>query len=125
MEKRVVTEENLANNPELVEQGIKVSDEIEVPVAPKKASVYFYWLKIESYVSDKEAWKAGLYKTDHKIERLAKSPLHYVEMFEDEIPEVVLAEIAKRYGVATETVENGKRKIKPAEEILAALVVNK
>jgi hypothetical protein len=31
MEKRKVTQEDLDNNPELKEQGIKVGDEIEIP----------------------------------------------------------------------------------------------
>lgn len=35
MEKRIVTEEDLAANPELADQGIKVGDEIEVPAVPE------------------------------------------------------------------------------------------
>lgn len=31
MEKHIVTEEDLVNNPEMVEQGLKVGDEIEIP----------------------------------------------------------------------------------------------
>jgi len=96
--------------------------------APKNKAlkgIFFYWLKVESYVSDNETWKPGLYQTSERIARLDKSSMTYVESFEDEIPEVILAEIAKRYGVATETVEGGKRKIKPAEEILETLVVKK
>lgn len=33
--KHIVTDEDLKNNPELVEQGVKVGDEIEIP-APEK-----------------------------------------------------------------------------------------
>jgi hypothetical protein len=97
----------------------------EAPKAKAPKGVFFYWIKIESYITDEVIWKPGLYQTSEKIARLAKSPLAYVEVFEDEIPEVILSEIAKRYGIATEYVVDGKRKIKPAEEILATLVVSK
>lgn len=123
-------------NPELVAQGLTVGDTIKVPTQPTSGKTYFYWLKIECYVSGKEdekhqviepyeIWKPGLYQTSKRIARLDKSPIEYVEVFEDEIPEVILAEIAKRYSVATEYVENGKRKIKPATEVLDILVVKK
>lgn len=31
MQKRIVTKEDLDNNPELIDQGINVGDEIEIP----------------------------------------------------------------------------------------------
>lgn len=127
---KILTEETPGS-----EQPVKTSEKATKATKGTKGT-FFYWLKIECYVSGKEdekhqviepyeIWKPGLYQTSKRIARLDKSPIEYVEVFEDEIPEVILAEIAKRYGVATEYVENGKRKIKPATEVLETLVVKK
>jgi hypothetical protein len=115
----------MAKQPKQEPSAEGVEQPTEAPKTKAPKGLYFYWLKVESYVSETETWKPGLYQTGERIARLDKSPMSYVEVYEDEIPEVILAEIAKRYGVATETVEGGKRKIKPAEEILATLVVKK
>lgn len=44
MPKRILTQEDLDNNPELAEQGLKVGDEIEIP---------------EENTADNEAFDAG------------------------------------------------------------------
>ena len=89
----------------------------------KVKGVFYYLLKVRHYVSDNERWDAGLYRCKKRISRLEKSPLANVEIFEGEIPEVRIYEIAKHYLVDTTDAKTGK--YLPAEEVLEELVTDK
>jgi hypothetical protein len=108
----VVTQEDLDNNPELAQEGVKVGEEIQLPEPEVK---HYYWLKVRSYVSDTEIWEVGLYQTDKAIPRLDRSRPAYVEHFEGEIPMRTLLTIADHYRVSS---------TKPSE-ILETLVIKK
>lgn len=95
--------------------------------APQRSEkkVYYYWLKVKSYVSDTEIWPAGFYATNRRYERLDNSPAQYVERFDGEVPDRALFEIAERYKVSVDYFEGKKRKTRDSEEILEELVIRK
>jgi hypothetical protein len=68
-----------------------------VSPVPDKSTIYFYWLKAQTYISDTERLEAGVYAFKQAIERLKNASPKDVEVFEDEIPEQKLKELAKRY----------------------------
>lgn len=86
----------------------------------KKSVVFFYWVKIKTFINDTETVEPGLYQSEKEIERLKKSKAEYVETFEDEISERELFKIAELYKVNIFTKDT--KKTRPVDEILDELV---
>lgn len=87
--------------------------------ANKKDKVFYYWVKVKSYISPENIIERGLYKFSEKVERLEKSTKTYVEKFEGDIPQSRLMEIAKELRVKTVDEKGDYRK---KQEVLDEIV---
>lgn len=71
---------------------------------PKKASAKYIWVKLRAYVDEagEKRIDKGLYLTAEVFPRLERANLGVCEIFEGDIPERKLIEIAKAFGVSTD-----------------------
>ncbi len=90
------------------------------PEAKTKKKLYFYWVKVKSFINENKTIEAGLYSSEEKQERLDRSKKEYVECFEGKIPEITLHKIAESYRVTIFGKGNGD--VRPYDEILSELI---
>lgn len=76
------------------------------PQATEKKNVFFIWLKNTAYINDKDRIGAGFYKVSKVPERLLKLRKSVVEIFEEEVPSRVVAEIARWAGINPDGVKD-------------------
>ena len=81
------------------------ADEAVSESKAKKSAVKFYWVKLRAYVDEAGTKRIdkGLYETSESFPRLERANKSVCEIFEGEIPDRKLVEIAKALGVSTDT----------------------
>jgi len=91
-------------NKELEESGEGVKASASQSSTSENKGKFFYWLKMKTYIdsdpqSSDKLVPAGLYVVDKPLTRLKGQPESLVEMFEGEIPERKIEEIAISRGM--------------------------
>jgi len=94
----------------------------EAKTAKAKApKLYYYWVKIKSYISPEKIVKPSLYVSTERIARFFKAPNNFVEAYEEEIPDAKVYDIAKKLGVSISSDVKGKVTYVEADVLLGKL----